>query len=118
MPKSQKDAHTRTHAKVNCPDCGSPFTPEDLTSHRSRCELKPKPCEYCSLELPIFELIDHQEACANRTELCEMCHKYIKLKDMIDHLSENCFQQLEAVPPVKRKRTKSPLQDRKRIKRS
>jgi DNA-directed RNA polymerase subunit RPC12/RpoP len=111
MPKALKSSHS--HPK--CPDCHSSLTKDGLDAHRPRCEFRPRPCEFCSLELPIHQLNEHQEDCSNRTEVCESCQKFVKLKDMIRHLSEDCRLSEDG---RKRKRPRSPHKDRKRVKRS
>lgn len=76
---------------------------EDIGPHKTRCDFKPKPCQYCTVEMPLVSLIEHEEDCGNRTEPCTDCNKFVRIKDFTRHIAFDCTSQSEEVKANEKK---------------
>ena len=76
---------------------------EDIHAHKTRCDFKPKPCQYCTVEMPLVSLIEHEEDCGNRTEPCTDCKKFVRIKDFPRHIAFDCSSQPEEVKTNEKK---------------
>jgi DNA-directed RNA polymerase subunit RPC12/RpoP len=58
--KAEKDEHeAKAHAKVQCQYCQYSEIASKFGTHEERCELRPKPCQYCTKLFSFEKLLDH-----------------------------------------------------------
>lgn len=106
LPKTQQQKHEQElHTKVKCPYCEEMLTKDNIQAHKTRCDFKPKPCQFCTVEMPLVSLIEHEEDCGNRTEECTDCKKFVRVKDFPRHIAYDCKGQIEEVKTNEKKIT-------------
>lgn len=62
VAKSDKEDHEReAHVKIKCQYCSFEALKEKFGQHEEKCELRPKPCDYCKQIFRIEKWVDHIE---------------------------------------------------------
>lgn len=68
VSKSEREEHeAEAHVKVKCQYCQFEAGKLDFGSHEDRCELRPKPCQYCEVIFTFEKLVEHVEMCGVKT---------------------------------------------------
>jgi DNA-directed RNA polymerase subunit RPC12/RpoP len=71
VAKTDKEDHEReAHVQIKCQYCAFEAGKLKFGNHEDRCELRPKPCDYCKQIFKIERWCDHVEQCAVKTSKC------------------------------------------------
>ncbi|KAL0209325.1 hypothetical protein RCL1_007265 [Eukaryota sp. TZLM3-RCL] len=117
VPIASLAQHEDEFHSVTVCDCGVTVPKHHLTDHKqNECPLRPIPCQFCDLSLPLSELVKHEIECGSRTSACDICGKRVRLSDMEKHITSICqeFAIGQSPKPVPKPLSRSERPDRRR----